>query len=111
MVTLQTKRNELDLIILGQKKTEWRNASNYNYNLLLKDRGDGLRDGNPEITEIKLISGYKKNAPAIIIEVKRIRAIKFTKDYISKEDNFSALAGMLAIEIILGEIKEKFNLN
>ncbi len=111
MITLQIKRDELDLIVSGIKKTEWRSPSNYNYDLLLKDRGDGKRDGNPEITEIKFINGMKKNAPSIIIEVKSIKCIKFVKDFLSKEDNFSALAGMIAIEICLGEIKEKFNLN
>jgi len=111
MTVLQIKRQELDLIVSGTKKVEWRSPSDYNYNLLLKDRGDGMRDGDPEIKEIKLQNGHKEDSPYIIIEVKSIHAIKFTKDYYSKDENFSALAGMIAIEIVLGEIKEKFNLN
>lgn len=101
VVNLQIKRQNLDLILAGTKKTEWREFSMYNRKLLLKDRGDGKKDGNKEITHIKFINGYAKDRPEHIVPVKRIRVVKFTRNVEIPEDNFSALEGQFAIEISL----------
>lgn len=103
-VNLQIKRAELDLILAGTKKTEWRSPSKYNKNLLMKDRGDGKKDGNPDITHILFINGYANDAKKVLVEVSRIRLVRFTQNTEIPEDNFSALEGQFAIEVTLGKI-------
>jgi hypothetical protein len=107
MIILRIKKKEFDLIKSGEKKSEWRFDSEYNRRLLLKDRGDGMRDGNLEINEIKLINGYTKDSPSLIVKVISIRAVFFTKDISIPQDNFTAKKGMRAIEIKIGEIIDK----
>lgn len=104
VVNLQIKKQNLDLILAGTKKTEWRELSKYNKDLLLKDRGDGKKDGNKEITHINFINGYSKNRAQTKVEVTRIRVVKFSKNIEIPEDNFKALEGQSAIEISLGNI-------
>ena len=104
MTILRINRENFDLIKSGKKTAEFRNPSKYNKNLLMKDRGDGKKDGNPDIKEITLINGYSKEAPRMIIEVKRIRLVKFQKDINLPDENFSAKAEQFAIEINLGKI-------
>jgi hypothetical protein len=108
MVILRIKKKEFDLIKSGSKKTEWRPFSAYNKKLLFckdKTRSDGKLNGNSCIKEINFINGYKSDAPLLIVEVKSIRLIKFSKDTVIKEDNFEALKDQFAIEIKLGKIK------
>lgn len=107
MIILRIKKKDFDLIKSGTKKSEWRFDSEYNRKLLLKDRGDGMRDGNTEIKEIKIINGYSKDSPTLVIEVLSIRAVCFTKDISIPDDNFTAQKGMRAIEIKIGKIIDK----
>lgn len=104
VVNLQIKRQNLELIKAGTKKTEWRDLSKYNKDLLLKDRGDGKKDGNKDITHINFINGYSKNRETLTVEVTRIRVVKFTRNVEIPEDNFSAFEGQFSIEITLGNI-------
>jgi len=99
MVILRIKKANFDKIVSGEKKSEWRQYSKYNIELLFKDRGDGKKDGNPEIKEIKFINGYSKGSPEIIKEIEFIRLYKFSKDTIIESDNFKALEGQFAIQI------------
>jgi len=104
MVNLQITRNNLELIRSGKKKCEWRHPSVYNKKLLFCDRGDGKRDGNPDIKEITFINGYRKDCEKLKVEVLGIRLVKFIKDIVIADDNFSAKAEQFAIEIKLGNI-------
>lgn len=103
-VQLQIKRENLELIKSGKKKTEWREPSEYNYKKLFKYKEDGKRHGNEDITEIEFISGYAKNRESLIVSVKRIRLVKFTRNIEIPDDNFKALEGQFSIEINLGDI-------
>lgn len=99
-VTLQIKKENLDLIKSGVKKSEWRSPSLFNKNKLFKFREDGKRIGNDEIKQIEFINGYSKDAERCVIGVKEIRMVRFSKDVEIKEDNFSAKEGQFAIQII-----------
>lgn len=101
---LRIKKINLDLIKAGTKKTEWREPSLYNKNLLFKERADGKREGNSDIKEILFINGYDKNSEKLLVEVTRIRLVKFSRNVDIPEDNFKALEGQFAIEISLGNI-------
>lgn len=108
MVTLKIKKKEFDLIKAGSKKTEWRQFSAFNKNLLFcvdKTRSDGKLNGNPSIKQIRFVNGYKSDSPSLVAEVLSIRLIRFTQDTAIIEDNFEALKGQFAIEIRLGTIK------
>lgn len=104
VVELKIKKENLDLIKSGTKKTEWREPSVYNKRLLFKVKEDGKRHGNEDIKFIKFVNGYSKDAPTLNVEVNRIRLVKFTRDIEIKEDNFKAKEGSFAIEISLGNI-------
>ena len=103
-VSLQIKKENLELIKSGKKKTEWRQYSVYNNMLLFKDRGDGKKDGNKDIKFIEFVNGYSKNVEKLLVEVLSIRLVKFTRDIEIPEDNFKAKEGQFAIEIKLGNI-------
>jgi hypothetical protein len=103
-VNLQIKRINLDLIKSGIKKTEWREPSLFNKKLLFREREDGKKIGNDEIKTISFINGYNKDREILIVEVKQIRLVKFTKNIEIPEDNFKALEGQFSIEINLGSI-------
>ena len=53
MVNLQITKENIDLIISGTKKNEWRALSEYNKKLLLKKEADGKYYPNKEIKKIK----------------------------------------------------------
>lgn len=103
-VILKINKKNLDLIKSGIKKTEWRDPSVYNKKLLFEFKEDGKRHGNENIKEIEFVNGYRKDADRLIVEVKRIRLVKFSRDIEIKEDNFKALEGQFSIEITLGDI-------
>lgn len=103
-ICLKIKKQNLELIKSGLKKTEWRENSVYNKRLLFKDRGDGKKDGNKDIKFIEFQNGYSKDCEKLIIEVENIRLVKFTRDIEIPEDNFIAKEGQFAIEIKLGNI-------
>jgi intein/homing endonuclease len=99
MIILRINKKNFDLIASGLKKSEWRQYSKYNINLLFKDRGDGKKDGNNEIKQIKFINGYSAESPEIIKDIELIRLCKFSKDVDIPNDNFKALKDQFAIEI------------
>lgn len=103
-VTLQIKKINFDLILKGTKKNEFREPSLFNKRLLLKDRGDGMKEGNTDIKFIQFINGYSKDARKLLVEVLLIRPVNFTKNTELPEDNFIALEGQKAIHISLGNI-------
>lgn len=103
-VTLRIKKVELDLIRAGTKKHEWRAPTKYYKALLCRDREDGMKEPNPDITEIQFINGYSKDAPRLLVECKGIRAVKFEEDIEIPEDNFRAKKGQAGFEITLGNI-------
>lgn len=103
-VILKIKRENLELIKSGVKRTEWRENSVYNKRLLFKDRGDGKKDGNKDIKFIEFQNGYRKDSEKVIIEVENIRLVRFARDIEIPEDNFKAKEGQFAIEIKLGNI-------
>jgi hypothetical protein len=108
MVKLQIKKANLDLIKSGVKKTEWREPSIYNKNLLFKIREiDGKKEGNPDIKEVLFINGYAKDREEVLVEVRQIRLVRFSRNIEIPEDNFKALEGQFSIEITLGEIIKK----
>lgn len=106
MIILRIKKAEFDAIKKGTKKTEWRKPSLYNKRILLDKNKDGLFCENKNITQIKFINGYNLDSPSLIIEVKLIRPVKFSRNIEIKEDNFIARAGECAIQIQLGKIIE-----
>lgn len=104
-VSLQIKRINLDLIKTGTKKTEWREPSLFNKNLLFKEReSDGKKEGNADIKYIEFINGYKKDREILLVECKQIRLVRFSRNIEIPEDNFNAIEGQFAIEITLGNI-------
>ena len=104
-VFLKIKKSNLDAIKAGTKRTEWREPSVYNKKLLFKKRElDGKLDGNSDIKTITFVNGYSKDAEKLIIEVKQIRLVKFSRNIEIPEDNFKAVEGQFAIEISLGSI-------
>jgi aminopeptidase-like protein len=104
-IQLQIKRKELDLIKAGTKKREWRAPSKYNIDkMYIKRESDGVLIANPEINEVEFINGYRNDREKIIVQVLRIRMQQFSKNVDFPEDNFKALEGQKAIEIVLGEI-------
>lgn len=105
MITLRIKKTEFDLIKIGSKKTDWRAPSIYNKKLLLSKNENGLFCENRDIKEIQFINGYSLNSPSLIAEILLIRPVKFTKDIVIAEDNFTAHEGECSIEIKLGNIK------
>lgn len=107
-VSLQIKRNELEAIKKGIKKTEWRQVSTYNKNLLLcqSEEHNGKLIGNNNIKEIEFQSGYGKNILKHTVRCIYIRPVKFNNDIFIKEDNFKALKGQVAIEIKIAPLGE-----
>jgi hypothetical protein len=104
-VDLKIKKNNLILIKQGTKKTEWRDASEYNMKRLFKPREiDGKLEGNSDIKTITFINGYSKDAEKLKIEVIKITLVRFSKFTEIPEDNFKAEEGQFSIEIILGNI-------
>jgi hypothetical protein len=104
-VFLKIKKSNLDLIKTGIKKTEWREPSVYNKKLLFKKReSDGKNEGNVDIKTITFVNGYSKDAEKLIVEVKQIRLVRFSRNIEIPEDNFKALEGQFSIEISLGNI-------
>ncbi len=108
-VKLIIKKENLEKIKSGTKKTEWREPSVFNKLKLFKDRGDGKKDRNKNIKYIDFVNGYRKDAETIKIEVVYIRLVKFTQDIEIPEDNFRAKEGQFAIEIKLGNIVNLLN--
>lgn len=103
-VLLRIKKDNFLAIKSGIKKTEWRNNSKYNINLLFVKKEDGKNHGNDKIKTITFINGYSEDSDKLVIEVNRIRLVKFSKNITIPEDNFSALEGQFSIEISLGNI-------
>lgn len=103
-VILQIKKKEFDMILSGEKKREWRAPSKYNKNKLFKKRDeDGILIGNDGIKSITFVNGYSTDAKSVTVECLRIRMQKFSKNIEIPEDNFKALEGQCAIEIVLGK--------
>lgn len=104
-VNLKIKKANLEAIKAGTKKTEWREPSVYNKKLLFKPReSDGKNEGNADIKTITFVNGYSKDAEKLIVEVKQIRLVRFSRNIEIPEDNFKALEGQFSIEISLGSI-------
>lgn len=104
-VFLKIKKSNLDLIKAGTKKTEWRDASEYNMKRLFKPREiDGKLDGNLDVKTITFVNGYSKDSEKIKTEVKKITLVRFSKFTEIPEDNFTAQEGQFSIEILLGSI-------
>lgn len=104
-IQLQIKKVNLELIKAGIKKREWREPSKFNKDkMYIKRESDGVLIANPDITEVEFINGYNSDREKLTVKVERIRMQKFTKNIDIPEDNFKALEGQCAIEIVLGEI-------
>ncbi len=103
MITLQIKRAEFELIISGSKTIEYRAPSLFNKRKLLIKNKDGVFDKNSNV-QIKMVNGYKKDAPFVILDVSEIVPIRFSNDFEDPKNNFRAKAGECTIEI-------KFSLN
>jgi hypothetical protein len=102
MITLRIKRAEFEAIKSGKKTTEWRSPSLYNKRLLLKINEKGQFDRNDEIKEIIFINGYKKDSPAITMQVLSIIPVCFVQKF--SDSDFKANPGEKMIEIKLGKI-------
>lgn len=100
-VRLYILQQNLDIIKSGKKKREWRKFSEYNKKLLFIKDGSNENKwyGNPNINEIEFV--VRKTKEAYTVKIGTIRLIKFSKDTIYKDENFSALSGQFAIEIVL----------
>ena len=107
-ISLQICKKELDLIKSGTKKKEFRSPSKFNMKILtiqnLEIKDKYILIGNPEITEIEFLNGYSKVREKLTIKCKGIRLVRFQNNVDEPDNNFKALEGQVAIEILLGEI-------
>lgn len=102
-VTLRIQRVNFDLIKKGVKKNEFRDPSIYNKRLLLKKQADGkYAEYNPDIKEVEFIAG--RGGDRLRCKVLQVRAVKFSRNIDSEEDNLHAIEGACAIHIKLGAI-------
>ena len=93
-------KKNLDLIKSGTKKREWRKFSDYTKKLLFKkdDAHDGKYIGNEDIKEIEFV--VRKTGETLTKGVESIRLLKFNRDVRLPDENFTALNGQFAIEIV-----------
>lgn len=102
--TLKIKKYDLDLILSGKKKNEWRNLSKFNRKKLLIVNEDGKQEGNNNIKYVIFENGYNKDCKKVKVEVLGIKIFKFGRDVVIEEENFRASEGQFAIQLALGNI-------
>lgn len=74
VLTLQIRREFLDLILSGKKKEEFREIRPNNSKKYIEyfTADDGEEDVRPkDVTRIQFFNGYKPGRPEVIIEVKK----------------------------------------
>jgi hypothetical protein len=111
MVILRIYKKYFDRILSGEKKTEWRSCSDYNYRIFMNKNPETNKfEAKTDITEILFINGYEKDSPKMVVEVLKVLPRKFKDDYVNKFGELVGKKDEMLIRIALGQIISTENL-